>query len=293
MSFETFIETAWNDHADAPQLVADRLAASFALVQSTGQAAPFARLLTHVFGEHLGEWARGAALLDTLASLSVVGADADTARVIARHAATLRYGGGDGAALAALSTDDRIAALATAASAFAARKEYKRALAAYDDALLAAASGLADDSPAIKALAVGGNNLAAALEEATGRDAAETKSMVRAAEAGLVWWRRAGTWLEEERAEYRLARSLLQAGDAAAAPQHAARCVEVCAKNDAPAFERFFGHAVLALAQRARGDSAGFEDTRGRASLLFAQLPADEQGWCKAELDELGAARGN
>jgi len=293
MSFETFIETAWSDHADAPQLVADRLAASFDLVQAPGQAAPFARLLTHVFGEHLGEWARGATLLDTLASLSVVGADADAARVIERLAATLRYGGGDRAALAALSNDDRIAALATAASAFAARKEFKRAVAAYDDALVAAASGLADDSPAVKALAVGGNNLAAALEEEAGRDAAETPGMVRAAEAGLVWWRRAGTWLEEERAEYRLARSLLQAGDTAAAQQHAARCIELCANNDAPAFERFFGHAVLALAQRARGDSAGFEVSREQAGRLFAQVPADEQGWCQAELDELGAAGGN
>lgn len=288
--FDAFIETAWTEHADEPQRVADRLAASLAVVQAPEQAAPFASLLTHVYGEHLGEWARGAALLDTLAALPLLSGHADATGVLARHRATLCYAGGDSEALAALSNDNRIAALATVASAFAARNEFQRALAAYDDALQAAAAGLADDSPAIKALAVGGNNLAAALEEKPERQAAETLGMVRAAQAGLAYWKRAGTWLEEERAEYRLARSLLQAGDAEAARMHAERCVQVCTDNDAPALERFFGHAVLAIAQRARGDGAAFESASHQARQCYELIPPAEQVWCRTEVGEIGAA---
>ena len=61
--------------------------------------------------------------------------------------------------------------------------------------------------------AVAGNNLAATLEEKPDRDAFETEGMLTAAQGGLHHWKLAGGWMEEERAEYRLARSLLQAGD--------------------------------------------------------------------------------
>ena len=210
--------------------------------------------------------------------------------MLARHIAALRFAGGDESTLAPLATDDRIAALAVAASALAGQLCFKRAIAVYDAALALAAAGLADGSPALRALAVGGNNLAAALEDKADRDADETRGMVRAAEGGLLYWQRAGTWLEEERAEYRLARSLLQAGDVAAARHHAERCVDVCQANDAPAFERFFGHAVLALAQRGAGDAAAFDASSRCARALFNQIPADERTWCQNDLDELGPA---
>ena len=61
--------------------------------------------------------------------------------------------------------------------------------------------------------------------------------MIVAAEGGLKYWKLAGTWLEEERAEYRLARSLLQAGRPHAAIASATRCIDVCTSNAAPAIE--------------------------------------------------------
>ena len=112
--------------------------------------------------------------------------------------------------------------------------------------------------------------------------------MVAAAEGGLKYWKQAGTWLEEERAEYRLTRSLLQAGEPKPAAESARRCIAVCAANDAPAFEQFFGHAVLALALRAAGDVEGFRASRAQALRLFALVAPDEQSWCKADLAELG-----
>ena len=66
MTFDAFIESAWNDHGDRPAEVADRIAASTGLVATADRIAPYARLATHVFGEHLGEWERGVRLLERL-----------------------------------------------------------------------------------------------------------------------------------------------------------------------------------------------------------------------------------
>lgn len=288
MTFDAFIETAWNDHGDRPQDVADRLAASLHVVENPEHIPPFARLATHVFGEHLGQWRGGIDLLESLRRLPAFDGGVAAAGAVTRSIATLRYASGDDTALEALSPDDRVSALAMAASAFTGRGEFTRAIAAYAESQQLASPGLPPGSPALRALAVGGNNLAAALEQKNDRDAAETAGMVAAAQGGLQYWKLAGTWLEEERAEYRLARSWLQAGDPGAAIQSAQRCIAVCQRHDAPAFEQFFGYAALALAQRAAGDAAAFAAARDRAVALVGQVPAEERQWCASDLAALG-----
>jgi hypothetical protein len=285
MTFDAFVESAWNDHADDPGGVATRLESSLALVDAPARVAPYARLVTHVFGEHLGQWQRGMRVLALLATRSRD--DADATRMLARSRATLAYAGGDASALAPLAVDDRIAALATASSAFAGRGDLGHALDAYADAVALAADGVPDGSPALRALAAGGNNLAATLEAKQDRDGRETRGMLDAARAALTWWRRAGTWLEEERAEYRLARSLLCAGQAAESAEHARRCLAICDEHAAPAFERFFGTVALALAQRDMGDVAAFAASRDRALAIHQALPADEREACGADLAEV------
>lgn len=283
--FEAFIESAWNEHADAPQAVAERLSTSTHLIERSAQVAPYARLVTHVFGEHLGQWERGVDMLGVLRGLPA--SDATAAAALTRSAAALRYAGGDTDALAGLQAEDRVSALATAASALAGRNDFRGALGAYDQALDLAEAGLPAKSPAIRALAVGGNNLAAALEQKPERDDVESRGMVRAAKAALTYWKQAGTWLEEERAEYRLTHSLLQAGDAASAVRSAQRCVDVCIANDAPAFELFFARAALAQARRAVGDADGYEVSRAAALALFARVSESERAWCESELRKL------
>jgi tetratricopeptide (TPR) repeat protein len=288
MTFDAFLESAWNDHGDRPQEVGDRLAASVALVEIPAHIPPFARIATHVFGEHLGQWDRGVTLLESLRRVPAFDGSAAPADALTRSIATLRYANGEHAALASLSNEARAQVLAMAASAFAGRKEFARALDAYGDAVEYANAGLPAGASAVRALAAGGNNLAAALEEKTDRDARETAGMVDAARSALKYWKQAGTWLEEERAEYRLARSLLEAGDHEAAVQSARKCIEGCNANSAPAFEQFRGYAALALAQRKTGDAKAFELSRERALALFGQLPQNEQPFCRPEIEELG-----
>jgi hypothetical protein len=290
MTFDAFLESAWNDHGDRPQEVADRLAASLHVIKSPEHIPAYARLLTHVFGEHLGQWRRGIELLESMRGLPAFDGSAAVAGALTRNVATLRYASGDSSALASLGREDRVCVLAATATAFAGRNEFRQALAAYAEALRLADSGLPRESAGIRALAVGGNNLAAALETKKDRNALETDGMVAAAKGGLKYWKQAGTWLEEERAEYRLARSLLQAAEPRAAIQSAMRCIEVCKANNAPAFEEFFGYAVLAVAQRDAGEHKSFEASRVRALSLFENVPPDERQACESEISELAAA---
>ena len=169
------------------------------------------------------------------------------------------------------------------------RGDFGGAIAAYGEATRLAAAGVGHGSPANRALAVGGNNLAAALETKADRTGVETEGMIAAAEGGLKYWRIAGTWLEEERALYRLARTLLQAGQPAAALVCAERCVAVCDANAAPAIERFFGYALLALTRRLSGDVGGFGIARRNALDCYEQVAPDDRHWCGVELGEIGA----
>ncbi len=286
MTFDEMLEQAWNDHADHAAAVADRLVAAAATITSAEQLAPFARIVTHVFGEHLGDCERGVSLLNSLRRLPAYTDTPEAGGIVTRGVATLRFLGGDGTAATALALEDRASALATAASALSARNEYRRALDAYADGVRLAPS-LPPNSPAFRALAIGGNNLAVALEEKAGRTDYETAGMVAAARGGLAFWRKAGTWLEEERALYRLARSLLAAGQPGEAVLCAQQCAQICESNDAPAFERFFASAVLARALREDGRSGDYRKVRHDALNWFDTVPDDEREWCESDLAEL------
>ncbi len=287
MDFDTALGQAWDDHADHPQAVAERLPQLLARIEQPAQVGACAQLAAHVLGEHLGRWSQGLGLLDVLAHHPAC--DATGRHAVARQAAALRVASGEHVEATGVQDDERVAALALAAAMLAGRGASARALATYREALALADAGLPAGSPAARALAAGGNNLAAALEERHDRDAAVTAGMVAVAESALHWWRIAGGWLEEERAEYRLARSLLAAARPADALRHGQRCAALCEANDAPAFERFFAAAVQALAHRAAGDAAGFEASRRLALTQLEAVPAGERAWCEAERRELDA----
>ncbi len=286
MTFDDFIGRAWDDHAGQPEAVAERLAVSLDRIGDGAQLMRYATLATHVCGEHLGQWQRGIDVLDALRALPAAGGTAARA-ALDRHGAALRHAAGDPRALDALPRDERVAALAAVASIFAGQKQVQPAIDAYAQALAGTHPPLAEGSPGIRALAVGGNNLAAALEQHAARTHAQTHAMVEAAQAALRYWKLAGTWLEEERAHYRLCKSQLAATAPAAALDSAAQCAAICARNDAPAFERFFAQAALAQASRATGDAAAADAARARALALLDTLADDEKSLCDDDVRAL------
>ena len=113
--------------------------------------------------------------------------------------------------------------------------------------------------------------------------------MIHAAQAARRHWAIAGTWLETERAEYRLAMTWVQAGDLAQARHHAQQCLDIVKVNDGPAIERFVAWEAIGVVERAAGSAAGHLQALAQAREAFAALDEGDRGWCRASLDKLAA----
>ena len=283
MTFDAFLEKAWADHGDHPEEVGQRLEQGYALLETPAQIVPFARILAHVDGEHLACWTEGVARLERLRTHARWRDDGDAPTIVRRLIAALRFANGE-AGVEGLDAADRAHGHAVAAAALAAQEHISDAIRHFRAALSAASTGLAEGEPAIRALAVTSNNLAATFEQMPARSAAETATMLDAARAAHDYWSRAGGWLETERAEYMLAKCHLAAGDAKAALMHAQSCAAICEANDADAFERFFAQSVRALSYRALGDTAQFARARRAALDGHSTIAADQKPWCESTL---------
>ncbi len=284
-SFESLMDQARRDHPEEPAVVAARLATMAALVQAPAQLQTLAHLMHHVWGEHLHDWAGGQRALQALASHAH--ADATTHEALQRYRASLSLSAGSETLAAPLSPSDQVRAHAMAAANVTgcdtgrAQALLLRALA------LAKAHALPDNDPCMRALAVGGHNLACELEEKPERSPAERELMLLAAQVSRAHWALAGGWLEVERAEYRLSNSWRLAGDATRARAHAQACLALVQQHGAPALEAFFGWEVMALAEQALGDGPAQAAALDQARAAFEQLGADDQVWCRATLDKL------
>jgi hypothetical protein len=284
---EKLIEQGWADHERDSGGVLARLADAIPSVATKAELPGFVGLLVHVAGEHLGCWRDGLGLLDRLAPLAPDGATPE-AQALERSRAVLLLGLGDRAAAEAAiarahpanlpdgSTRARV--LATAASALAGQKRVDEAIARFEEALGSAGYGPEKSDPAARALAVTGNNLACALEEKTDRTPAEDRLLLLAASTGRRFWEIAGTWLEVERAEYRLAFTQLALGNARESLEHARACLALCEANSADAGELFFAHEALARSHRALGEAAEARDARRKMEEFLARLDESLKG---------------
>ena len=162
--FDQFVKKAWADHAEEPAQVAARLAEALPDVHDAARIVPYVRLVGHVHGEHLGRWDEGVALLETLREQAIAAEPTAVAAIEAAIGA-LRFCADANAPLGHLPPTQRAAALASAAAMLTGRNDLYRAIAALDDAHRVAPADLAPGAPAVRALAIAGNNLAAALEE--------------------------------------------------------------------------------------------------------------------------------
>jgi hypothetical protein len=286
MDFDEWLAKAWDEHAGAAAAVAARIGSEgLALARSDSQLAALSRLAHHVMGEHLARWAEGRELLARLVRSPAAGPASAVAQRV--FDASLALAGALGDARPALEPSERIRVTAHASGALAERDPVRAATLLDDAAADFNTCGLPDSDPACRVIAINGNNIACTIEEKPSRTDAERDLMLNAARLARDFWARAGTWLEVERAEYRLAMSHLKAGELPAARRHARRCLDALREHDAPALEWFFGHEALALIERA----AGHADAQAQAVLAmkgaFDRLDEGDKAWCRATLDKV------
>jgi hypothetical protein len=299
MDLSEFVAAGWEDHARDAEGVLARLPEGVALVAEPKQLAPLAGLTVHVAGEHLGRWIEGLEILDQLERLPFFDPRSPEGKAVFRSKAVLhRCAGNDAEEVRCLEAarsggeipqaSDRVRVLATAAAVFLGQKKLKHARRDFEEALALAAYGPTAADPAARALAVTGNNLACELEERATLSADEEALMLRAAFAGRDFWRIAGGWEEEERAEYRLAMSHLKARDPGRAMEHARRCLEIVAGNGSDAGEMFFAREAIARAHLAAGRAMEARRERDAMAALVPEVADDSfRSFCAGELTKL------
>jgi hypothetical protein len=289
MDFDTFIAKAWDDHATESQAVAQRLGEGAPLVTDEAQLVRLSALAHHVHGGHLADWRGGIAFIEGLAGLPVHVREGTSGMALRRHLASLALAGGLASALDGLSNSDRIRVLGLAAANLADHDALRAGQLLRDAADLAQRSTLPASDPMNRDLAVAGNNLACALEEKPDRSGDERDLMILAAQTARHYWAIAGTWLEAERAEYRLANTWLQAGDLKRAREHAQACLAIVADNNGPALERLFGWEALGLVERAAGNETRHAEALAHARQAFEELDDSDKEWCAASVEKLAA----
>ena len=289
MDYDSFLDTAWTDHATDAAAVAERISSqAMAFITEDSRVIPVAHLAHHVFGEHLGRWADGLAFLGQVAALPLTQGPA--AQAVARFQAALRLAGALDDSRSAFDTSESIRITALAAANLSLHDSV-RSRALLEEAVSAAErAGLPDKDPAHRNLGIAGNGIAGTLEEKPGRTEAETQLMLRAAQVARRFWALAGTWVETERADYRLAMSHLAAGLLPQARQHAQDCQEIVQANANVPLEAFFGWEALGRVERAAGNATGHAQAVVQAEAAFAGLADGDKGWCKASLDGLKAS---
>jgi hypothetical protein len=284
MDFNEFLNEAWKDHAHKTVVVATRIPEAFAMIETHAQIASLAHLITHVFGEHLGDWGRGLELLDKLTVNEH--ANDESRAAVARATAALRLAQHDGATPEGFSDSDRARIYSMAAAARASNKDTGAAEKMFETAERIAQT-LHRNDPAHRAIAITANNLAVGFEETPGRTPEQTAIMVRAATIALEKWQMAGGPAQVQTANYRMAKTLIQAGQYDEAMAFALACHRVGVENSASPIDMFYAHEVLALAAQKLANVATFKAEAKLAEEFFEQMSDDDKKWARPDLEKL------
>lgn len=285
MNFNDYLNEAWEKHQDHTEKVFNEFPQYFSLCEKDEDVLSLAHLITHVCGEHLGKWYDGIVLLETLLTEKPI----TDLSGFNRFKAILNLCADKNYSLAGFSDSDQARILASCASALTSHKELERAGRYLKKADLIVKEKLKDNDPAIKAMAMTGNNLACSLEEKEDKGKEEIELMKTAAHIGRVFWEKAGTWLHLERAEYRLAKTYLNANEPDVAKTHAINCLSIIEKHGDDPLELFFAHEVLALCAEALNDQNCVEKHIHQMENYFSRLNHDDQCWTRQTLDKIKA----
>lgn len=287
MNFNEYLDNAWTEHATDSKKVATGFDTALDLLTEDGQVAQFGHLITHVMGEHLGEWDRGSMLLNKIKSARKFPLSQASLEGLNRFQAILELGGKKISSPSNFSMSDQIRIYAVTASALAGQNQLDRGIEYFQKSLNLVNSDLPKQDPAFRSLAVTGNNLACTLEEKSQRTSQEVELMILASKTARKYWEIAGTWREVSMAEYRLSMTFIQAGDLAKALQHAQLCIEICIENKAGAYDMYYGYEALANVEKLRKNNVGFEKALEQAQKFYSELSEDEKKGCQASLERL------
>ena len=269
------IGAGWGYHDSDSERLARELETAD-LAELDPKAAPRClQLSNHTIGEHLGDWTRARRFAETVCAArpgylhqAMVGG----------HLAVARFM--DGAVAAAQQAE--IEALLAAEDPMATYLRVKSLLAGalagsgrYADAglVIGAANRLGlgtGESGSDRSIAITNNNLASELVGSESLDAEQTRLMLPSAEAARTFWKRCGTWVNEERAEYLLALVHNRIEDHRRGLEHAETALAVIADNGEEPVDEAFVRLAAAVAHQGLSQPESAAEQISRADALAA-----------------------
>lgn len=273
MSLEQLIQEGWRVHDSESESLADRLEAGLALIESEADAAQWMNLASHTVGDHLGDRARARRLCERAVARLENGASGPAALYLA--VARTLDGDPDGADEAAAplgddpSTGVRIGMLVAQGQMHA--HDWDASLKRYQ-AELDMVNSLPEGNAAERSVAIVSNNMASELLELPARTEAQEQVMQRAADAAFTYWKRVGTWVNEERGEYLRSLVATACGHPDAGLAAAQRGLDLIAANGTEEVDQAFLYLAAARAHRDLGQAQEHAERLAQARRMADQF---------------------
>ena len=292
------IRDGWGYHDTQSERLAGELEAAN-LGELTGEApAHCLRLSNHTIGEHLGDWPRARRFAE-----AVRDATADYPGGFGAQLTVARYMDGD--AIGAQQAEiECLGASEHPVDAYLSVKSFLAGALAgtgrFADAgvVIAAAnrlaSGLGEEATSNRSMAVANNNLASELVESEDLNAEQARMMLDCAEAAHTFWKRCGTWVNEERALYLLALVNNRVANYAGGLEYAQAALGVIANNGEEGVDEAFIRLAAATSKIGLSDVASAREQLAAADRL-AKAWSDESlvTWYQGERRKAATALAN
>lgn len=291
------IREGWNYHDTESERLAAELEAANLEDLEDDLLAECIRLSNHTIGEHLADWPRARMFAETVRRAKQ---DESLSATFCANLAVARFMAGaeieaqQAEIESLLAADDPVVAYLSTKSLLANALAGSRR---FVDAgmVIATTNRLAFDyegaSASDRGMAVANNNIANDLLEYEDLDVNGTRLMLECAEAALTFWKRCGTWVNEERALYLLVLVNNRVGNHLAGCEFAKTALAVIAENGEEAVDEAFIRLALGSAYSGLGDIASARTQLARADALV-KLWSDESlvSWYQSERAKLSAA---
>lgn len=296
---DRLIQNGWGYHDSDTERLAEELESVTFSEITPDQANPFLKLSNHTIGEHLGDWSRARQLAEKVCSQQAV---ADNSHQAWGFLAVARYLDGDGDG-----SQSQVAELrslqASGDNFFAAYLEVKiqiaKALIAskrFDEggelyiSVVDLASSLDGPQTSDRAIAIASNGIASELLEASSRAVELDKLMLTSARTSLKFWKKCGTWENEERGLY----LLILVGNALLNFEESLTCADMALKviseNGGEPVDEAFIRLAAANAHRRLGNQQDFDRELELADTLSRSWDDDSlYSWFEGERKKIVA----
>ena len=274
---KNLIREGWSYHEDDSERLALELEAADFKDLEDDELVQCLHLANHTLGEHLGDWARARRFAEAVCSANPNYLGVGTASA---HLAISRYM--DGAVASAQRAEvESIGAAEDPVGAYVVLKSLLASAMAgsgrFSDAGLVIeavnrlALGCEGNRPSDRQMAIGNNNVASALYDVDNLDPAYNELMVACAAASLEFWKRCGTWINEERGLYLLALVSNRLQDYNHGVEYAVAALNVIDANGGEAVDECFVRLAAAHAHGELSDQGRSKEEVGRADALASE----------------------